>query len=118
MGPSVRNFKDQSSLQIPEIACSYFDEASLEFAGEREHVSPQLGITLFGPRSLDISQRHPSSIKVGFVGSGRSIESAKSWFTSCMPGVRGDENNMDFPGFQDDRGFFSKLTMDDNWVVL
>jgi hypothetical protein len=117
MGPSVRNTKYYAeSLQVPKVGCSYFEEASLEFAGGREHVSPQLGITLFGPRSLDILQRHPSSIKVGFIGSGGSIESAKSWLMSCAPGVRGDENNMDFPGFQDDRGFYSKLTMDDNWV--
>jgi len=63
-----------------------------------------------------MSQRHPSTIKVGFIGSGHSIESAKSWIASCLPGVEGDIDNLNFPGFQEDRGFFSTLIMDDNWI--
>ncbi len=102
--------------RISSISCAYLDEPSLVFGGDREHVSPKIGIMLFGPRSIDMSQRHPSTIKVGFIGSGSSIESAKSWISSCLPGVEGDENNLDFPGFLEDRGFFSKLIMDDDWI--
>lgn len=102
--------------RLPGASCSYFDEPSLEFGGGREHVSPQMGITLFGPRSLDLSKRHPSVVKVGFVGSGQSLESAQSWITSCLPGVEGDADHLEFPGFQEDRGFFSTLLMDNDWV--
>lgn len=112
---SKRRRRNKAS-KLPKVSCTYFDEPSLEFCGGREHVSPKMGITLFGPRSLDLSQRHPSTVKVGFVGSGESIESARSWITSCLPGVEGDDAHLEFPGFQEDRGFFSTLLMDDDWV--
>ena len=106
----------RKAAKRPKVTCTYFDEPSLEFGGGREHVSPKMGITLFGPKSLDLSQRHPSAVKVGFVGSGQSTESAKSWITSCLPGVEGDDAHLEFPGFQEDRGFFSTLLMYDDWV--
>lgn len=105
---------------IPNIDSAYLDEPSLEFGGGRQHVSPQTGIMLFGPRSLDSSHRHPLVVKIGFVGSGRSIESARTWILSCVDGVKGDvtggDQIEDFPGFQADRGFFSELFMDDDWI--
>jgi hypothetical protein len=111
-----RRKRYDNGIQAPSLKCDYFDEASLEFACGREHVSPKVGLTLFGPRSLDMPQRHPSAIKIGFVGSGTSIESARKWIDSCTPGVQGDVDNLDFPGFQEDRGFFSTLLINDNWV--
>lgn len=106
------------TAQPPGVSCTYFDEPSLEFGGGRQHVSPKMGITLFGPRSIDLLQRHPSTIKVGFVGSSQSIESARSWILSCLPGVEGDDAHRQFSGFQEDRGFFSTLLMDEDWVEL
>jgi len=111
-----RRVDRREGVKPPRLMCAYFEEPSLEFGGGREHVSPKMGIALFGPRSLDLSQRHPSTVRVGFVGSGQSIESAKSWITSCLSGVEGDSEHPEFPGFQEDRGFFSSLLMDDDWV--
>lgn len=102
--------------ELPSITSSYFDEPSLEFGGGRQHVSPKIGITLFGPRSLDHVQRHPSTIKVGFIGSGASNESARAWLASCLPMVEGDDAHQEFPGYQQDRGFFSALLMNEDWA--
>jgi len=84
----------------------------LEFASDRLHLCPKRGITLFGPRSLDLGKRHPETIRVGFVGTGESIESASNWLETCSKGVAGDEKNYPFPGFKTDRGFFSELSFE------
>ena len=101
----------------PRVVASHFSEPSLLFCAGREHVSPQVGITVFGPRSLDQEERHPERVKVGFVGSGATVGSAQSWMASCIPGVPGDADHRAFPGWQDDRGFFSTLLLDNgDWV--
>lgn len=100
------------------IRCTYHEEPPLEFCGGREHVDPKMGITIFGPKSLDMENRHPSKIKLGLIGSGESIDSAKSWIRSCSEGVQGDSKNPDFPGFKNDRGFFSELIMDERWTEV
>lgn len=98
------------------MQCELFEEPSLEFASDRLHLCPKRGITLFGPRSLDMGKRHPETIRVGFVGTGENIESALGWLESCSKGVPGDEKNYRFPGFKTDRGFFSELSFGDETV--
>ena len=98
------------------VRCELFDEPSLQFASGRLHLCPKRGITLFGPRSLDMGKRHPETIRVGFVGTGESIESALRWLESCSEGVPGDDKNYRFPGFKADRGFFSELSFEDETV--
>lgn len=77
-----------------------------------------MGIALFGPRSLDIPQRHPFSTKVGFIGSGASIESATKWIKSCLSGVEGDEDNDAFPGYTENQGFYANLKFDTAWTQI
>ncbi len=103
-------------LDPAPVRCELFSEPSLEFASERLHLCPKRGITLFGPRSLDMGKRHPESVRVGFVGTGESIESAHRWLEVCSDGVLGDEKNYRFPGFKGDRGFFSDLTFEEETV--
>lgn len=98
------------------VQCELFDEPSLEFATGRLHLCPQRGISLFGPRSLDMGKRHPESIRVGFIGSGESVDSALRWLESCSEGVSGDDKNCRFPGFKADRGFYSELSLDDGRI--
>lgn len=102
-------------LDPPSVVCRYHEEPGLEFGGGREHVSPKHGIILFGPRSVDQGQRHPKTVRVGIIGSGRSTESARLWINACAQGVSGDGAHTDFPGFRDDRGFYSDLQFDDAW---
>lgn len=99
------------AIQPPVLEAHYLDEPPLRFCGGREHVSPQQGIAIFGPRSLDLP-RHPSAIRLSFVGTGQSIQSAQNWILSCAEGVNGGTDHPDFPGFKLDRGFFSEIQVD------
>jgi hypothetical protein len=87
----------------------------LQFADERENVDPKLGISRFGPKSLSPRKRHPSYVRVGFIGSAETIASTKEWMQKCAQGVAGDEKHPEFPGFMIDRGFFSQLEFDNSW---
>ncbi len=95
----------------PALKPRYLVEPPLRFCAGREHVSPQKGIAIFGPRSLDLP-RHTSVIRLGFVGTGQTIGSAQNWILTCAEGVKGDADHFDFPGFKGDRGFFSDLLVD------
>ncbi len=101
---------------LAPVRCEFFNEPSLEFASDRIHLCPKRGITLFGPRSLDMGKRHPETIRVGLIGTGESIESALGWLESCSNGVPGDDKNYRFPGFKADRGFFSELSFENETV--
>lgn len=105
----------RSPLPQPRIRCDYLAEPSLLFCGGREHVSARTGIALFGPRSLDMPQRHPDITRVGIIGSGRSQESAYQWMMSCLPGVRGDSQNDAFPGYTEHQGFYTTLAFHNRW---
>lgn len=98
------------------MGCRYIDEPPLMFGAGREHVFTRAGLALFGPRTVDHPQRHPSEMRLGVVGSGRSIESAMAWIESCAEGVASAAPLEEFPGFRDDRGFFTRLLMDDKWT--
>ena len=100
----------------PSLYCDYLEEPRLKFAGGRLHVDPKMGISVFGPRTLDNQSRHPEKVKVAFVGSGESIASAMKWIGSCSVGVSGEGDHIDFPGYAVDRGFFSDLMIDERLV--
>lgn len=94
--------------------CALFEEPYLSFGANRFHLCPKRGISLFGPRSLDMVNRHPESICIGFIGNGESIDSAQRWLQSCSAGVPGDDYNYPFPGFKADRGFYSELSFNND----
>jgi hypothetical protein len=106
----------QQSLTTPALSCQYLEEPLLCFADGQLHIDPKQGILQFGPKSYKPSKRHPSSVRVGFIGSAESIDMAHQWLIKNQQGVSGDEKHLDFPGFQRDRGFFSELLFDDDWV--
>jgi hypothetical protein len=105
-------------IDPPTVQCELFDEPSLEFASGRLHLCPKRGISIFGPRSLDLAKRHPAMVRVGFIGTGASIDSAQRWLDMNAEGVPGDEANYRFPGFKADRGFFGELYFDDEIVEI
>jgi hypothetical protein len=94
----------------PQLRTTHYEEPVLEFAGARQHVDQKTGLSVFGPASLG-TKRHPARIRLGFVGSGRSIESAQDWFYRAVKGIQGVESEglMHFPGCAPDRGFFTEL---------
>lgn len=111
----IRPQLPSSVLGWPTLDIRYLEELPLQFGAGREHISTRTGIALFGPRSLDIPQRHPLSTKVGIIGSGQSMESAQRWMESCLSGVEGDAVHDAFPGYTESLGFYANLVFDDDW---
>lgn len=105
------------ALDAPAIRSDYLDEPLLEFAQGKKHFDPKMGIAMYGPLSYRSSGRHPATIKVGLVGSAPAIEGAQRWLAQAALGLPGDEGDLGFPGFKDDRGFFSEISFDDDWSV-
>lgn len=101
---------------IPKITCQYLGEPLLCFADGQQHIDPKLGISNFGPKSYRPMKRHPSVVRVGFIGSAETVEVAKQWIEKSAQGVEGDEKHPAFPGYQKDRGFFSELVFDQAWI--
>ncbi|MGA2610380.1 MAG: hypothetical protein ABSH01_23295 [Terriglobia bacterium] len=104
-----------SDWATPTITSRYLEEAPLAFAGGRYHVDPKGGIARFGPKSFAPQRRHPTRIRAGFIGSAETIDKAAKWIEEAAKGVRGDEKHPEFPGFDEDRGFFSKVEYDGKW---
>ena len=101
-------------LSDPVMAIRYHEEPALRFGCGRLHVSPKWGLTAYGPRTLDATDRHPDRIRLGCVGSGQSIGSAQTWIESCENGVEGNDDNESFPGCSADLGFYTQLIMADS----
>ncbi len=102
----------------PMVTCSYFREPRLCFAGGKEHVDPKTGLACFGPMSLDPLKRHPTRVRIGFIGTSDTVEKAQQWIAMNSKGVSGDETHPDFPGCDSDRGFHTVLEFDKDWVEL
>ena len=101
-------------LDDTTLRTTLLEEPPLEFACARLHLSPKHGLSVFGPRSLDMRERHPETVRLAFIGSGKSVASAKAWFDSCSDGVSGDGKFDDFPGFCGDLGYYSRITTTDS----
>lgn len=97
------------------ITSSYLPEPLLLFADEGLHVDPKAGIARYGPRSLTSAGRHPTRLRVGFIGMAERIDVARAWLAAQAEGVNGDAKNPEFPGWMADRGFFSTLEFADSW---
>src|ERR1017187_6839203 len=101
----------------PCIRSRYLGEPRLVFADGREDVDPKLGISRFGPKSWRPERRHPSTLRVGFVGPPDAIDQAQRWLEKSSAGVHGDEDHPEFPGCMADRGFMTKLAFDSAWTA-
>lgn len=99
------------------ISCSYLAEPLLLFGDQGMHVDPKSGIARFGPRSYAPMRRHPSIVRVGFIGTAETVEKSRQWLETNARGVKGDEKHPEFPGYQSDRGFFSHLEFDPGWIA-
>jgi len=104
-----------STLEQPQLTCKYLGEPLLSFGNGGTHVDPKFGIARFGPKSLNTSDRHPASLRVGFIGSAITIEQAQEWIEINARGVPGDEDHPAFPGFASDRGFHTELLFSTRW---
>ena len=95
----------------PTTTAEWLEEPYLLFAGEKWHVEPKTGITLYGPRSLGTS-RHKREVHVGFIGTGESADAARRFFGQMCSGVPGDHDHEPFPGCSADQGYRSEVHTD------
>lgn len=109
--------RNESIIEIPKMSCQYLDEPLLCFADGNQHIDPKLGIFKFGPKSYKPRKGHPSTVRVGFIGSAETIDAAKQWMETNADGVSGESKYTNFPGFNSDRGFFSELVFEDDWIA-
>jgi len=97
-----------------EFTTKFLGEPQLLFADGGECVDPRLGISTFGPESFG-SSRHPSTIRIGFIGTADTIDASKEWLRHVSQGISENEGEQPFPGIRDDRGFFSDLAFSNEW---
>jgi hypothetical protein len=103
-------------MSLDIIDCSYLNEPLLIFGDRGMHVDPKAGIARYGPYSYAPARRHPSTVRVGFIGTAETIEKSRHWLEANAAGVKGDAKHPEFPGYQRDRGFFSQLLFDSSWA--
>ena len=102
---------------FPKLRCGYVEEPSLVFAEGFRHIDPKYGILAAGPKAYSPLDKHPSEIRLGFIGTAETIDSAVTWILGGADGVDGNEKHLRFPGFRKDRGFRTDLVLDDSWSV-
>jgi hypothetical protein len=111
-----------------KVRAGYLGEQMLGFAAGALELDQKEGIARYGPATLGES-RHPSEIRLGFVGSGESVASARDWFERAARGLQGEiivnrrtkkpqKRLQDFPGSMPDRGFFSSIVAADHLVDI
>ncbi|MWA02720.1 hypothetical protein F8568_020545 [Actinomadura sp. LD22] len=95
-------------LKPLQLAVQWLDEPELAFANGLTHIDPKVGIPASGPWSRD-HFNHPSSVTVGFIGTGDSIAKARAWLSRAAEGVDGNDDHHPFCGFQLAGPFASQL---------
>ncbi len=98
-------------LAPPRTTAEWLEEPKLLFAGERWHIDPKTGVTLYGPRSFG-SSRHKREVHVGFIGTGESADAARKFYRQLCSGVPGDQDHEPFPGCNADRGYRCQIHTD------
>src|SRR6266567_143778 len=96
---------------------SFILEPKLDF-GTGQHVDIRYGLMNYGP--LDIGNpMAPKSIKLGLVGTTKTIEGVLRWFETCHDGISAKESHQPnlfppFPGFGEDSCFNSQFIIEQN----
>lgn len=116
--PRVNHLASKSGSATPalRLSASYIEEPLLSFANGNSHPDPKIGISAFGPSSLNRPGKHPSCINLGLVGTGLTLDKAGTWVMNCAKGPPGTEDDLDFPGCSKDVGYFTPIVFDENWI--
>lgn len=111
----TKNNTSRTLGALPGIKSQYFPEPPLLFAEKREHIDPKYGLSCFGPYSRHDPDKHPASVKVGFIGSSESIATSQEWISRMAEGVMGNQLHVSFPGYTKEVAFGSELYFHPNW---
>lgn len=108
----------KSQVSKPNILFTHIEEPRLVFANGGMHEDPKEGIRRHGPKTYGTTA-HPSSIRIGFVGTPETIDLAQKWCETCLAQITGKEGAslthlfQDFPGFK--TSFFTEFTFNAHW---
>lgn len=97
---------------------SFIIEPKLDF-GSGQHIDIRYGLMNYGP--LDVASNvAPKNIKLGIVGTNKTIEGVIGWLEKCRDGIPAKESNQpnlfaSFPGFGEDSCFNSRFVIDQNF---
>ncbi|MCW1924617.1 hypothetical protein OKA05_18780 [Luteolibacter arcticus] len=96
-----------------------FNEPILSFGGENQSYDIREGIQDFGPVDAG-SSRAKLSVRIGIVGTPKTISAFKQWMKTCEEGIAGhDPQNPNlhpaFPGLDPAVGFRCSFTIDPTW---
>ena len=103
------------------LAISVWDlpAPALEFGGKGEYLDPKRGLLHEGPFSLRFGVAHKSQVRVGVVGTAKSMAEGAAWLERCKKTIAANAKNEamypDFPGFEG--AFKSSLDVDSRWQL-
>ena len=66
-----------------KVDIEHLPEPVLQFGRYFEHEDTKTGLAEFGPFGKNVPGLHPSSIKLGFIGTRATIEGAMEWIDEC-----------------------------------
>jgi len=98
-----------------------FSEPFLEFGGGGKSFDIREGIIKYGPLDFD-SPRAKTDVKLGFVGTPKTVAGFSKWLDICTKGIIGDNPlnpnlNPNFPGLSSKVGFRANFRTDPSWVT-
>ena len=101
-----------------KLETKIFEEPHLEFGGKHYHPDPRLGLFEAGPLQVPIGD----VIKVAVIGSSKTVEDAKSFFSDAAAGFAGKGEkhpnlHPDFPGFGNQNPFRCKFEIAEGATV-
>lgn len=73
------------------IRLEYLPEPKLQFAQFFEHEDAKTGLAEFGPFAQCLDGFHPSEIKIGFIGTKQTVESAQAWIEELASKIESEK---------------------------
>ncbi len=111
---------------LPSVAqgrrASFVPEPNLAFGHGELAPDPKAGIFSFGPPAPTGSEPTPASIRLGVIGSKKTVESLQLWILRCAHPIAslqpGTFSKVEFPGFQREQGFRCEAQIDRNLIEV
>ncbi|MCK4477604.1 hypothetical protein KAU88_03625 [Candidatus Bathyarchaeota archaeon] len=86
-----------------EFNSFFIEEPLLTFGDKKQYVDPKMGLLGYGPCLYENRRAISSSIRLGIIGSKKTIDLARRWILRCQGEISGKKGNQllfqSYPGF-------------------